>query len=79
MEKQVDLRGAGMTEAVAHKTESILCEMGHGKISFILNSSACASFVSLVAFNLGWDIKLDYRDDCYTIMLCKELEEENCA
>lgn len=79
MEKKVDLRGTLMTEAVAYKTEDILKEMGHGKVSFILNSSICASYVSLVAFKLGWEMKLDYRNDCYTIMLNKELKEGQCA
>ena len=79
MEREVDLRGTTMTEAVAVKTESVLKEMGCGKVSFVLNSSICASCVSLVAFNLGWEIKLDYRDDCYTIKLSKAKKKDICA
>lgn len=79
MEKQVDLRGTNLTEAVVSKTETILSEMGYGKVSFLSNSGVCASYVSLTASNLGWEIKLDYRYDCYTIMLSKEKKKENCA
>lgn len=81
MEKRVDLRGISMNETASHEAENILNEMEHGKISFILNSSAYASCVALVAYKLGWEMKLDYREDCFTIMLHKEkeMEKEICA
>lgn len=79
MEKQVDLRGIYFTEAVAAKAETVLKEQDYGKVSFILSSGECASCVAMEAFRRGWEMKLDYRDECYTLMLYKEMEKENCA
>lgn len=79
MEKQVDLRGIYFTEAVAAQAENILRETNYGRVSFVLSSGECASCVALEAFKQGWEMKLDYRNECYTLMLYKEMQTENCA
>lgn len=79
MEKQVDFRGIYMPDVIAAKAEEVLLELVCGNVSIILSSGECASRVALAASKLGWDMKLVYRNDSFTMKLKKELDDDICA
>lgn len=79
MDKQVDFRGIYMPDVITAKAEEVLKELVCGNVSIILSSGECASRVALAASNLGWDIKLVYRNESFTMKLKKELDDNICA
>lgn len=79
MKNTVDLTNITMPVAISYKTEGVLSTLQSGCVSFLVNTELDASYVEMIAAQLGWNVEIQSQEESFMIKACKEVNQQNCA
>lgn len=79
MKNTVDLTNITMPVAISYKTEGVLSTLQSGCVSFLVNTDLDASYVEMIASQLGWNVEMQPQEENFMIKACKEVIQQNCA